>query len=84
MPTFEYKAMTKQGRMITNKIDFDGSMSTLRNSLAAEGLKVVSIKEKKFDIEKLFGTKQKSKMNKRAAIGLNEAVLTQDKFLQIM
>ena len=80
MPTFEYKAMTKQGRMITNKIDFDGSMSTLRNSLAAEGLKVVSIKEKKFDIEKLFGTKQKSKMNKRAAIGLNEAVLTQDKY----
>ena len=80
MPIFEYKAMTKQGRMISNKIDYDGSMSTLKNSLSAEGLKVVSIKQKKFDIEKLFGTKQKSKMNKRAAIGLNEAVLTRDKY----
>lgn len=81
MPTYEYKIMTKQGRVVSNKIDFDGSMSALRSSLSAEGYKVVSVKEKKFDIEKLFGTKQKSKMNKRAAIGLNEAVLTKDQYI---
>ena len=81
MPTFEYKAMTGQGQMIKNKIDYDGSMATLKNQLIAQGLKIVSIKEVKFSLEKLLGKGHKGRMNKKAAIGLTEAVSTQNQML---
>ena len=83
MPVYEYKAVTEQGKMVSSKITVDGSEIVAKNKIAQMGLKPVSIKKKAFDMESILGKisgtgKQK---NKRAAIGMDEAVLVEDKLL---
>ena len=82
MPLYEYKAMMENGRMISNKINVEGTSNDARNKLIQMGLKPISIKKKKFDIEQMLGKVTKAKpKNKRGAIGIDEAVLVEDQYL---
>ena len=84
MPVYEYKAMTENGRMISNKIKIEGSSTDARNKIIQMGLKPISVKKKAFDPEELLGklNKTSTPKNKRGAIGIDEAVLVEDKYLE--
>ena len=83
MPVFEYKAFTENGRMIYSKMNIDGNELAVRNKLTQMGLKPISIKKKKFDMEDFMSKfKQVKPKNKRGAIGVDEAVLVEDKYFE--
>jgi len=82
MPVYEYKAMTKNGQTVTNKVTADNE-SVVRDRVAKMGFKVVSVKKKSFDLEtvsKKLGL-VKEKKNQRAAISMNNAVRVDDQDL---
>ena len=80
MPVYEYKAVASNGRTVSSKINIDGSEQVLRQKLTQMGLKPISIKKKKFDVESTLDKLKRVKpRNKRAAIGIDEAVLVQDR-----
>ena len=84
MPLYEYKAVTDKGKMVSSKINIDGSEAVLRKKLSDMGLRPVSIKKKMFDKDAVLDKLKRVKpRNKRGAIGLDEAILVQDKdFMQ--
>lgn len=83
MPVYEYKAMTENGKMISNKLNIEGSSTDARNKLIQMGLRPISVKKKAFDPETLLNklNKNSAPKNKRGAIGIDEAVLVEDKYL---
>ncbi|MBR3280339.1 MAG: type II secretion system F family protein [Clostridia bacterium] len=79
MPIYEYKAVASNGRTVSSKINIDGNEQVLREKLSQMGLRPISIKKKKFDMESTLDKFKRVKpRNKRAAIGIDEAVLIQD------
>ena len=49
MPVYEYKAVTGSGRMVTSKINIDGTSQDVKEQILKMGLKPISIKKKGFD-----------------------------------
>ncbi len=84
MPLFEYKAMTKGGKVITNKAKVD-SEKVIRERLSKMGLRPISIKKKNFDLDEMLGKVGivKPQKNQRAAIGMREATLVEDQDLAL-
>lgn len=77
MPVYEYRAVTSSGRMVTNKINIDGTSQDVKNKIIEMGLRPISIKKKGFDSKDFFKKKSQPK-NKRGAIGLDDAALVSD------
>lgn len=67
MPQYKYKAITRGGRIIRNKLD-DTSQQNVIRRLKKNGLTPVSIEEVKFKMPTFFGNSKKQKKNKAASI----------------
>jgi len=78
LATFEYKAMTSNGRMISSKMTMDGTAAQASAKLKAMGLKPISVKKKNFDLGEFSNRFRVKPQNKRGAIGLNSATLVAD------
>ena len=78
MAVYEYKAMASNGRVITNKMKFDGTVVQASKHLKDMGLKPISVKKKSFDLTEFTDKFRVKPQNKRGAIGLNDAVLVAD------
>ena len=81
MATFEYKAMTSNGKMITSKLNMDGTVAQATSRLKTMGLKPITVKKKSFDLEEFMEKFKQKPQNKRGAIGLDSAVLVADQEL---
>ena len=80
MSAFECKSVTEGGKVVTSKITLDGNEAMVRQKLIQMGLKPISVKKKIIDMEGfLDNLKQVKPKNKRGAIGIDEAVLVEDK-----
>ena len=47
MPVYEYKAITKMGKVIVDKMNVDGSEQVVKEKLIETGLKPISIKKRR-------------------------------------
>lgn len=72
MPVYEYKAITKNGQVIADKMNVDGSEQDVRSKLVESGLKPISIKKKVFDLQETIEKVKPKQKNKKAAIALND------------
>ena len=72
MPIYEYKAITKTGKVITNKMDIEGSEQVVRKKLQEKELKPITIKKKAFDLESFIEKTKPKQKNQKAAIALND------------
>ncbi len=81
MAIFEYKALTKEGKVIQSKLDFEGTQPQAMQKLKEMGLKPISVKKRNFDIGALTDKLKVKPQNKRGAIGLTDAVLVADQEL---
>ena len=82
MAVFDYKAMNSSGKLITSKLEFEGTEAQAMQKLKQMGLKPISIKKKAFDVNAVLDKFKTKPQNKRGAIGLDDAVLVADKELQ--
>lgn len=72
MPVYEYKAITKMGKVISDKMNVDGSELVVRQKLEEKGLKPISVKKKVIDFQELVEKAKPKQKNKKAAIALND------------
>ena len=72
MPIYEYKAISKNGKVIANKRNIEGSEQVVRNKLLEKDLKPISIKKKAFDLESMIEKVRPKQKNQKAAIALND------------
>jgi type II secretory pathway component PulF len=74
MPVFEYKAMSKTGQTVSNKIKAE-SQKEIKEHLEQMGLKPISIKKKAFDLGDMASKLGivKPQKNQRAAISMTDA-----------
>lgn len=77
MPVYEYKAVTKTGKVIDDKMNIEGSEQVVRDKLMEMGLKPISIKKKAFDIGDTINKIKPKQMNKKAAIALEDSAITE-------
>lgn len=82
MPVYEYKAVTKTGQVIADKMNVDGSEQDVRNKLIETGLKPISIKKKVFDIQDTIEKVKPKQKNKKAAIALNDEEIKNENAMQ--
>ena len=72
MPVYEYKAVTKNGKVIADKMNIEGSEQVVKSRLIESGLKPISIKKKAFDVQDTINKMKPKQMNKKAAIALDD------------
>ena len=72
MPVYEYKAVTKMGKVISDKMNTDGSEQVVKQSLIDKGLKPIYVKRKVFDLQETMDRFKPKQKNKKAAIALND------------
>ena len=72
MPVYEYKAVTKTGKVIADKMNVEGSEQEVKSKLTEMGLKPISVKKKIFDIEQTIEQIKPKQKNKKAAIALDD------------
>ena len=72
MPVYQYKAVTKMGKIIADKMNIEGSEEVVRKKLIETGLRPISIKKKVFDLEQTIEKIRPKQKNKKAAIALND------------
>lgn len=72
MPVYEYKAITKMGKVINDKMNIDGSEQVVKQRLIESGMKPITIKKKFFDLQDTIEKLRPKQKNKKAAIGLND------------
>lgn len=78
MPVYEYKAVTKMGKVIADKINEEGSEQVVRSRLVEMGLRPISIKKKVFDIDEAIEKIKPKQKNKKAAIGINDEEIKEE------
>lgn len=78
MPVYEYKAVTKTGTVINDKMNIDGSEQVVRQRLIETGLKPISIKKKVFDFQDTVEKLRPKQKNKKAAIALNDSEISRE------
>ena len=82
MAIFDYKAMNSAGKLVSSKLEFEGTEAQAMQKLKQMGLKPISIKKKAFDVNSVLDKFKTKPQNKKGAIGLDDAVLVADKELQ--
>ena len=65
MPIYEYKAVSKNGKVLTDKMNIEGSEQIVKNKLLEKGLKPISIKKKAFDFEDMVEKVRPKQKNKK-------------------
>jgi len=72
MPVYEYKAVTKNGAVIADKMNIEGSEQDVKAKLIEKGLKPISVKKKMFDIQDTIERVRPKQKNQKAAIALED------------
>ena len=80
MPVYEYKAVTKMGKVLADKMNIDGSEQDVKSKLIEMGLKPVSVKKKVFDLEDTIEKIKPKQKNKKAAIALEDNEIVSQTF----
>jgi len=80
MPVYEYKAITKMGKVITDKMKVDGSEQVVRQKLIETGLKPITVKKKVFDINDFIESIKPKQINKKAAVALDDNEIKDQNF----
>jgi len=80
MPVYEYKAITKMGKVISDKMNIEGSEQVVKQKLEEKGLKPISIKKKVFDFQEAVEKVRPKQKNKKAAIALNDNEIKEQDF----
>ena len=77
MPVYEYKAVTKTGKVIEDKMNIEGSEQVVKDKLAEMGLKPIVVKKKAFDLEDTIDKIKPKQKNKKAAIAIEDEAITE-------
>lgn len=80
MPVYEYKAITKMGKVITDKMNVDGSEQDVKQKLIETGLKPITVKKKFFDIDETIEKIKPKQINKKAAVALDDNEIKDQNF----
>lgn len=72
MPIYEYKAINQSGKVLTDKMNIEGSEQVVKSKLLEKGLKPITIKKKAFDLDDMLEKIKPKQKNKKAAIALND------------
>ena len=67
MPQYRYKALTKGGQIIKNRLE-DVSQQNVMNRLRQNGLTPISIEKIEIKLPQIFGERKKQRRNKAASI----------------
>lgn len=73
MPVYEYKAITKMGQIVKDRMNIDGSEQVVKNRLKEKGLRTITVKKKIVDFERLKERVRPKQKNQKAAIALNDS-----------
>ncbi len=72
MPVYDYRAITKRGEVIKDKLEIEGNEKDVRLKLLSTGLRPISIKKRAFDLQKTIEKIKPKPKNKKVAIALND------------
>lgn len=80
MPVYEYKAITKMGKVVVDKMNIDGSEQVVKQKLVEKGLKPITVKKKVLDLQETIERFRPKQKNKKAAIALNDNDIKEQDF----
>lgn len=75
MPVYEYRAVTKLGTVINNRMEVEGSEQTVKKMLKEKGMRPIYVKKRTFDVQAILNRAIPKQKNKKAAIMIDDSVL---------